>query len=258
MVAAQLKRLLDAGPVPSRRAGDDETGAFREYALALTLRNGRLMTLGFAVGALIAWLLDFVVYSSEPAIGGVLREMRLVLLANAVLCHLALRRRPGAARVLAVCFFMAGSNTLILGHATSLIGDLGTPWFHFTYVCCGALLVPVVPLFTRALFGATYAAGLLAGLALARPLRPAHPMLVPTMAFLVFTAATGVVLGHILYRVLRDGLANTRAREKAARQVEERVREQTHDLRALAAHLESAREDERSRIARDLHDELGQ
>lgn len=39
--------------------------------------------------------------------------------------------------------------------------------------------------------------------------------------------------------------------------LEQRVRERTEQLRALTARLESLREDERSRIAREVHDELG-
>lgn len=37
-----------------------------------------------------------------------------------------------------------------------------------------------------------------------------------------------------------------------------RVKEQTRELRDLASHLQSVREEERTEIARDLHDELGQ
>lgn len=42
------------------------------------------------------------------------------------------------------------------------------------------------------------------------------------------------------------------------RQSEEELRELTARLRALAAHLESVREEEAKRIAREIHDELGQ
>lgn len=39
---------------------------------------------------------------------------------------------------------------------------------------------------------------------------------------------------------------------------EQRLRKSEEDLRALAAHLQSVREEERTHIARDIHDELGQ
>ncbi len=42
------------------------------------------------------------------------------------------------------------------------------------------------------------------------------------------------------------------------RRTEERLRESEEHLRALAGHLESAREEERARMARGIHDELGQ
>jgi len=48
-------------------------------------------------------------------------------------------------------------------------------------------------------------------------------------------------------------------REIAERRLaEEHLRESEENLRALAAHLESVREEERTRIAREIHDELGQ
>src|SRR5262249_15636067 len=40
--------------------------------------------------------------------------------------------------------------------------------------------------------------------------------------------------------------------------IEEQLRESEENLRALAAHLQSVREDEQTRIAREIHDELGQ
>lgn len=49
------------------------------------------------------------------------------------------------------------------------------------------------------------------------------------------------------------------AREIAERKlVEEQLRESQENLRALAAHLQSVREEEQTRIAREIHDELGQ
>lgn len=42
------------------------------------------------------------------------------------------------------------------------------------------------------------------------------------------------------------------------KQIEERLRQSREQLRALSAHLQSVREQERTRIAREIHDELGQ
>jgi signal transduction histidine kinase len=52
--------------------------------------------------------------------------------------------------------------------------------------------------------------------------------------------------------------ATERELAEANERLEEKVRERTARLRELALHLERSREDERRRIARDLHDETGQ
>jgi signal transduction histidine kinase len=58
----------------------------------------------------------------------------------------------------------------------------------------------------------------------------------------------GLITGHL--GIQRDITDRYRAAEEVTRSREE--------LRVLAAHLETVREDERRRIARELHDELGQ
>src|SRR6266702_3670938 len=56
-----------------------------------------------------------------------------------------------------------------------------------------------------------------------------------------------------VHRALRE--AEERAERKRA---EAQLRESHEQLRALSAHLQTVREDERTRIAREVHDELGQ
>src|SRR5262249_32306697 len=106
---------------------------------------------------------------------------------------------------------------------------------------------------------------LLAGFAAARPLSASDPMLPATLSFLVFVTILAAVAGHLLYVLLRQSFFNARAHTRTSHALkdfnatlEERVREQTRELRMLASHIESAREDERTRISRELHDELGQ
>jgi len=52
--------------------------------------------------------------------------------------------------------------------------------------------------------------------------------------------------------------AEEQAREKAMAELEKLVQARTTELRALAAYLQTVREEERTRIARELHDEIGQ
>ena len=68
----------------------------------------------------------------------------------------------------------------------------------------------------------------------------------------------GVVQGAVVTFV--DISARKRAEallERSRLELEQRVAERTEQLRALAAHLETVRENERKRIAREIHDELG-
>jgi signal transduction histidine kinase len=68
----------------------------------------------------------------------------------------------------------------------------------------------------------------------------------------IFAARAGVELERVRSeRALRESVAE---RKRVAGQNEEMV----GTLRALTAHMESVREEERTRIAREIHDELGQ
>ena len=72
--------------------------------------------------------------------------------------------------------------------------------------------------------------------------------------------ATDCVLKGSLARlntVVRRALAEAEERKKR-RQAEEALREQAGQLRALAGRLEASREEERRRISREIHDELGE
>ncbi len=60
-----------------------------------------------------------------------------------------------------------------------------------------------------------------------------------------------------LFMVLRQGLALQHVAKAQSDTLEATVAQRTSELRELTHHLQTAREDERNRLARDLHDELG-
>lgn len=70
----------------------------------------------------------------------------------------------------------------------------------------------------------------------------------------LFVAVTGL----LLWAALRRQLRLVRAAEREAREANDRLQRTNAQLRALAGRLQQVREEEKARIARDLHDELGQ
>lgn len=73
-------------------------------------------------------------------------------------------------------------------------------------------------------------------------------MVIALLTLLIIAAL--LVLEHYLF-------LNEQQREREQDRLERQVRERTMQLRELALHLHTVREEERSRLARELHDELG-
>ena len=74
------------------------------------------------------------------------------------------------------------------------------------------------------------------------------------------SGATDYVLKTRLSRLMPAVLRALREAEQRTqhRKAEEQLRESHEQLRALSVYLQSVREEERTRIAREVHDELGQ
>jgi signal transduction histidine kinase len=90
------------------------------------------------------------------------------------------------------------------------------------------------------------------------PERAADLQLINAYIYYACIAFVAFLMGHFLYRVVRENWNQRRALSDRASALEQRVAERTEQLRRLASHLDASREDERRRIARELHDELGQ
>ncbi|MEZ4411064.1 MAG: histidine kinase [Polyangiales bacterium] len=140
----------------------------------------------------------------------------------------------------------------------STLGDFSTFWFHGLYPVVIVTAFFPFELKARALFAAAIAASILGGFVLARPGAASPPFFGPTVGYMVFTVGVAVTFGHMYFLVtceaFRQRLTVDAQREDLRRQVDLR----TDELRRLAAHLDRVSEEERRRIARELHDELGQ
>lgn len=161
---------------------------------------------------------------------------------------------PGALLIMVVSGFEAARH-----------GDAQTPWIYLSFPSLALTIIAPVGLGQRVFMVSFGLLGLLAGFLVPHPEYLAQPM---TRLMLLFAFVVGVMVtavGHLMYRVTRQSFLQSLELERASNELaslnatlESRVREQTSDLRRLAGHLETAREDERTRISHDLHDELGQ
>lgn len=262
---SRFRRLVTLDPRLVTFGDTPDEAAFQAHAQDLTLRNIRAAAVFIFLASLLAWLVDLAVYRTLPAVLPHFFWLRAIHALVGIVTFVLLRYPPLARRVNLVTAVSVTVASFTLGSVTGRLGDLGTPWFHFTYTAVIGLFVPAVALPVRALLGLLFSGAMVAGFALVRPLLPAHPMLVPTLAFLTLTTGAGVAIGHVVHRLVEQGFYAARAKSKAShelgelnRTLEARVRRKTRELRLLAAHIEDARETERARIARELHDELGQ
>lgn len=240
--------------------------ALEEHVGELRARFGRLL-MGWALAMdVLWWPTDFALVRRIPRALPALATGRLTVLVcgGAVLALLHGQERVVGARFALCCAAWVALYAGV-GYGLGLIGDLGTPWFHMLQPLLVIALVVPMRLGVRCLFTGCIAAALLGGFLAHDPASLRSPYLPTTVGYLVFSAGVGVFFGHALLLLIRSNLRHRLALEKSSRELaahrarlQDEVRARTEELHLLAQHLERAGEAEGRRIARELHDELGQ
>jgi signal transduction histidine kinase len=259
---ARLSRLGEA----ARAAPPEDRAEIERHGREAVLRNARILVLAVGAANILFWPSDLYNLKGLPHALVTYAQGRSVLTAMLLALWLALAWVPFVRRHLLLSLGVAGvAFAFVLGHFFGRIGGPSEPWFHFTYLLMMAPLVCWVDLSQRVVGTVLLGLGAAVGYFAVDPSHLADPLAFVALSQLAFAVGLSIGAGFLLDVLRRESLALRLAVDRQAAQLhalndglEGRVREQTAELRFLADRLETARESERTAIARELHDELGQ
>ncbi|MFZ6184146.1 sensor histidine kinase [Nannocystis pusilla] len=239
---------------------DLETTSFAAYARRMGVRVARIWCGCLAVLALPTWAIDRAVYDDPAVLGASLTwraVVTVVLLAGFVAgwrCDPAWLRR-NLYRGGAVFVFALG---LAVGAGQGAMGGLQQPSFAGLYLLPFVGVVLIAPLRARVGVSLGCLAGVLVGWLSAAPAQLGHPHLGMVLGLLGFAWLVAIAVGHAITALVRVNYEQALRLAARSDLLEAQVAARTRELRELAEHIDGAREDERRRISRELHDDLGQ
>ncbi len=239
-------------------ASEVRARSFGQYCDARFDGITRALALGLFVGSVLWWPTDLVILRRLPGATGPYARWR-VTVGVVTLLYVIVPRTPFVRRhVRALFAALTLVGCALVAWMQAPLGGPETPWFHLLYVVPFFTLPLPLPLRDRVASTAALSAATLGGYVVPVPAHHDSPF-VPWMAsFFVATTAMSVIFGHALFEAVRENFRQSRALEEQNELLERRVADRTDELRQLVDHVERAREAERRRVARDLHDDLGQ
>ena len=236
-----------------------EEQAFEAHCQKRFARLGRIGSWVTLFVTFAWWPVDLLIYRHVTEASGPPFIFRFSALSSSLFFLLLPHRNPLFLRhvfwllVLPVCFIMAG-----LGYSGGALGGLARPWSWMALpAMCSTIMFPLT-LSRRILMVALQGLAWLGGLFLFWPQNLQSPYLAVLLSMLVLVGVYGLMMGHYMTVLLRDNFRQSLALAHSTEELETKVAEKTQALRELLSQLERAREEERARISRDLHDELGQ
>ena len=246
-------------------ASPEDEAAFEAHRIAHVALYGRTTALVLNVLHLLWWPTDMLLLPMDSAVRAGMNWFRATTFTNhsvffVLLWLPALRRYAVPLAVLGVLI-----SCVFMGIGMAHLGPLDQPYFHLTYITpiavAGFPLRPLQRIVTSVLIAATLYAGYFS----IRPEEIHSRFIGVSLGCMLFAVAAAVACGQILFVLMRRTFLSERALERSAEalrdygeRLEDKVAERGAELRRLAAHLERLSEEERGRMSRELHDELGQ
>ncbi len=244
---------------------NDASKKFDEHLRGVAYRNGRGAALFVAGFTAALWPTDLIVFRRMPELQTTINWLRVAVIGVAVLIHLLMRTRLGPKRPTLLLGIGGALIMYAIGWGFGEIGGPDRPWIHLAYPALFFSVLAPVRIGARIALVSVLAIALCSGFLVPHPQYWHDPLTTLSLSFVASLVALVVAVGHLSFRIMRQSFYQSLQLERASSELadlnetlESRVHEQTRDLRRLTDHLERAREDERTRISRELHDQLGQ
>ncbi len=228
-------RNFDSGSVDSGARANVET-ALDEHLRRMAYRNGKPATLFLLAFTVAAWPTDAWVFRHMPDVRHTVTGLRSAVVVCCLLTYLLLRTRLGPRHAI---WFLGGCGSLLMASIGYCLGGLGGPgtlWIHLAYPSLSFSILAPLRFGGRVLLVFSMTIALSVGALVPYPAHWHDPFVFVMISFVFSMAVMVSAVGHLSFRILRQSFYQSLALENAER----------------------TREEERTRIARELHDELGQ
>ncbi|HPQ70562.1 MAG TPA: sensor histidine kinase [bacterium] len=237
----------------------EESRGFQEHCNRLTIAGLYICGITTSLGAVVPWFTDFLLFDLGSPFFRAMQYFRASILLLSLVVFLILRfsrtltAHPYYLGLVAFSAIMAIGGRLVAG-----VGGFDSSFAYAVYTTPMLSVMLFVPYIKRLIAAFAILVSYFVSLFVFAPDQFDLSIVGTPITWSIASAFAAFAAGHVIYLVLRTNFLQRRKLNDLTVNLQDRVAEQTEKIRQLTTAVFNVQEQERNRIAHDLHDELGQ